>query len=166
MEGKEQRKEYWLRGDTEHRSLLTLRAFGECMLPCGSYLYPMSTTVYFLPSPVFAGFPSPAEDYLEAPINIHDYLVTNQPATFLGRVSGNSMCSAGIHNGDIIVVDRSLSPQPDQVVIISNETGFMVKFFRSENTNTFLASADGDKITLNESISLWGVVTAVVRRLL
>src|SRR3989449_10887446 len=67
--------------------------------------------------PVHAGFPSPADDYLEGALDLNEYLVTHKAATFFWRVTGDSMIGAGIHPGDLLIVDRSLEPKDVSVVI-------------------------------------------------
>ncbi len=66
---------------------------------------------------VDAGFPSPAEDFLDEAIDLHEWLVTNQPATFYYRASGWSMVMEGICDGDTLIVDRSVSPRDGDLVI-------------------------------------------------
>ena len=67
--------------------------------------------VPFIDTMVSAGFPSPADDYLDLPIDLNEYLVENSAATFYIRVSGNSMQDEGIDDGDLLVVDRSKTPK-------------------------------------------------------
>ena len=66
---------------------------------------------------VAAGFPSPADDYVEVGIDLNDQLIRHPTSTFFLRVSGESMLGAGIHHGDLLVVDRSLDPRPGRVVV-------------------------------------------------
>src|SRR5438093_13576454 len=67
--------------------------------------------------PVPAGFPSPADDYLEGALDLNEYLVKHKAATFFWRVTGDSMIGAGIHSGDLLIVDRSLEPKDGNVII-------------------------------------------------
>lgn len=116
-----------------------------------------------------AGFPSPAADYLEKPINLHQYLITNEPATFMARVSGESMKGAGIFAGDIVVIDRSLTPISGQVIVAILDGGLVVKQWIVEGEKKFLRSANTDYpdvvITESSDFLVWGVVSAVVRKL-
>jgi hypothetical protein len=66
-----------------------------------------------------AGFPSPAEDHLETPLDLSEYLIENRAATFMMRVEGDLMCDAGILNGDLLVVDRSAKPVNGSVVVVA-----------------------------------------------
>src|SRR5215831_7665344 len=67
--------------------------------------------------PVSAGYPSPADDYLEGPLDLNEHLITHPTATFFVRVAGESMREAGIHSGDVLVVDRALTPRNGSIVI-------------------------------------------------
>jgi SOS-response transcriptional repressors (RecA-mediated autopeptidases) len=76
---------------------------------------------------VAAGFPSPADDYVEVGIDLNDQLIRHPTSTFFLRVSGDSMTGAGIHDGDLLVVDRSLDPRPGRVVVAVLDGGFTLK---------------------------------------
>ena len=79
-------------------------------------------------APVAAGFPSPAEDYQDRRLDLHEHLVRNHAATFFLRASGDSMIRAGILDGDLLVVDRSLVPGNGSVVIAAVEGELTVKY--------------------------------------
>ena len=81
----------------------------------------------FAPS-IMAGFPSPAEDYLNDSLDFNRDLIRHPEATFYGRVEGDSMIEAGICNGDIAVIDRSLEPQHGDVIVAYIDREFTVKF--------------------------------------
>ena len=78
-----------------------------------------------------AGFPSPADDHLDRPLDLHEYLISNEAATFMVRVSGDSMSGAGILDGDILVVDRSLSPRTGHIVVAVLDGELTVKRLHS-----------------------------------
>ena len=82
---------------------------------------------------VVAGFPSPAEQYLEPPLDLNELLVKRPAATYFVRVEGDSMIGAGISDGDLLVVDRSLRPADDDVIIASVDGDFTVKTLRLGN---------------------------------
>jgi len=82
---------------------------------------------------VVAGFPSPAEQYLEPPLDLNELLVRRPAATYFVRVEGDSMSGAGIHDGDLLVVDRSLRPADGDVIIASVDGDFTVKTLRLGN---------------------------------
>lgn len=79
---------------------------------------------------VVAGFPSPAEQYIEAPLSLDSLIIKRPAATFFVRVSGDSMIGEGIHDGDLLVVDRSVSPADGDVVVASVDGDFTVKKYR------------------------------------
>ena len=76
---------------------------------------------------VAAGFPSPAEDYVDVGIDLNEQLIRHPTSTFFLHVSGHSMTDAGIHDGDLLVVDRSLDPRPGQVVVAVLDGAFTLK---------------------------------------
>ena len=78
-----------------------------------------STKIPIFTEQVKVGWPSPADDYIERPIDLNEYLVSNAAATYLVRASGDSMINAGINDGAILVVDRSVEPQHGKIVIAS-----------------------------------------------
>ena len=119
---------------------------------------------------VGAGFPSPATDYVEDDIDLNTHLIKNIPSTFLIRVQGRSMDNVEIHNGDLLVVDRSLNPKNFSTVIANVNEELVVKNFLRENNQNFLTSGSKklkDKINLSENseIFIWGVVTYVIHAL-
>ncbi|WP_298068093.1 translesion error-prone DNA polymerase V autoproteolytic subunit [uncultured Mailhella sp.] len=120
-------------------------------------------------SPVKAGFPSPAEDYVDRKLDLHEYLVRNKAATFFLKASGDSMLEAGIHNGDLLIVDRSLEAAHDRVVIAALDNELTVKRLVRRKGRVYLVPANPDypeiDITEREYIHIWGVVTYVIHQL-
>ena len=119
---------------------------------------------------VGAGFPSPATDYVEDDIDLNACLIKNAPSTFLIRVQGKSMNSIGIHDGDLLVVDRSLSPKNFSTVIANVNEELVVKNFVKEKNQSFLTSGSSEiknkiNLTENPEIVIWGVVTYVIHAL-
>ena len=119
---------------------------------------------------VGAGFPSPATDYVEDDIDLNACLIRNVPSTFLIKVQGKSMNSIGIHDGDLLVVDRSLNPKNFSTVIANVNEELVVKTFIKEKDQSFLTSGSKkaeDKINLaeNSEIFVWGVVTYTIHAL-
>ena len=119
--------------------------------------------------PVPAGWPSPAEDYIEDTLDLHKYAVRNGAATFFLRASGDSMIGAGIHDGDILVVDRSLSPTSGKVVIAAVDGELTVKRLLKKGMRLLLVPENTDydtiDITAHESTTIWGVVTFALHSL-
>ena len=119
---------------------------------------------------VGAGFPSPATDYVEDDIDLNAHLIKNIPSTFLIRVQGKSMNSVGIHNGDLLVVDKSLNPKNFSTVIANINEELVVKSFVKEKNQSFLTSRSKDlkdkiNLTENPEIFIWGIVTYVIHAL-
>ena len=119
---------------------------------------------------VGAGFPSPATDYVEDDIDLNAHLIKNIPSTFLIRVQGKSMNKVGIHDGDLLVVDKSLDPKNFSTVVVNINDDLVVKSFIKEKNESFLTSGSKnlkDKINLTENpdIFIWGVVTYVIHAL-
>ena len=114
-----------------------------------------------------AGFPSPATDYIEEDIDLNVHLIKNVPATFIIRVQGKSMVNAGIYDGDLLVVDKSLKPKNFSTVIANVHDELVVKSFVKENDKQFLTSGSKkfeDRILIDEEadVFVWGVVTYVI----
>ena len=119
---------------------------------------------------VGAGFPSPATDYVEDDIDLNAHLIKNAPSTFLIRVQGKSMSLIGIHDGDLLVVDRSLNPKNFSTVIANVSEELVIKTFVREKNQSFLTSGSNkieDKINLTENLEIfvWGVVTYTIHAL-
>ena len=120
-------------------------------------------------SPVAAGFPSPAEDYVDRTLDLHEHLAPNHAATFFVRASGESMIRAGIHDGDLLVVDRSLTPGNGSVVIAAVEGELTVKYLARKNGRVLLVPANDEypelDISEQEDAVIWGVVTYAIHKL-
>ena len=119
---------------------------------------------------VGAGFPSPATDYVEEDIDLNSHLIKNIPSTFLVRVQGKSMENVEIHDGDLLVVDRSLNPKNFSTVVANVNEELVVKTYLKEKNQSFLTSGSKklkDKINLTENpeIFIWGVVTYIIHAL-
>jgi DNA polymerase V len=127
-----------------------------------------SRTLLFA-EPVSAGFPSPASDYIEERLDLNEHLVKHPAATFFVRADGDSMQGAGIYNGDILVVDRSLEPADMCVVIATLESEFTVKRLRISNGKATLQPENQKyrpmEITEDSDFKIWGVVTYVIHGL-
>ena len=118
---------------------------------------------------VAAGFPSPADDYVEKNLDLNELLVQKPAATFFVRAQGESMLGAGIHPNDILVVDRSLEAVPGKVVICAINGELTVKRLERVNDQWQLKaenSAYADIVIHDElELVIWGVVTNVIHAL-
>ena len=116
-----------------------------------------------------AGFPSPADDYLEGKLDLNRHLIKHPAATFFVRVTGDSMIGAGIHSGDLLVVDRSLEPADKHVVVAVLDGELTVKRLSKQNGILRLLPENLNyqpiEITPQQTIEIWGVVTSVIHSL-
>ncbi len=118
---------------------------------------------------ISAGFPSPADDFKEIRISLDKELVKNQESTFYARVSGDSMLGAGIDDGDLLVIDKSLSPENGKIAVCFIDGDFTVKRIVKEKGKLYL-KAENKKyksIELSEESELivWGIVEYVIKKL-
>lgn len=117
---------------------------------------------------VAAGFPSPAEQYLEPPLDLNELLVKRPAATFFVRVQGDSMIDAGIFDGDLLVVDRSFTPASGDIIIASVDGDFTVKTFRRDKDGIRLEPANPAypviHIKPGHELDYFGKVTACIHR--
>ena len=129
----------------------------------------MSSKIPFLKFTAHAGFPSPAEDFLEPGLNLNEYLIQNSAATFCVKVKGDSMVGSRITTGDILIVDRSLSPQNQNIILAILNGNFVVKKLLISNNDFYLLSdnkyANQIKINSEMEFYVWGVVTYVIHKL-
>lgn len=118
---------------------------------------------------VSAGFSSPAADYEEDKLDLNKYLIKHPAATFFVRVTGDSMMGAGIHSGDLLVVDRSLEPRDKSVVIAVIDGELTVKRIRIGKKKITLEPENENysvqQITEDTDFQVWGVVTNVIHAL-
>jgi DNA polymerase V len=117
---------------------------------------------------VSAGFPSPADDYVEEKLSLDRYLIKNPSSTFFLRVSGTSMTGAGIYPNDILIVDRSLEPKNKDVVIALIDGELTVKRFVKANNKFYLKPENPDykpiEIPKDAEFMIWGVITNVIHK--
>lgn len=115
---------------------------------------------------ISAGFPSPADDYVESKLDLNQLLVRNKAATFFLRVKGDSMTGAGIHDGDIIVVDRSITPADRSVVVAVIDGELTVKRLLIKQGVAELHAENPQYAPLrfqqDQELTIWGVVTSAV----
>ncbi|MDR2198901.1 MAG: translesion error-prone DNA polymerase V autoproteolytic subunit [Deltaproteobacteria bacterium] len=118
--------------------------------------------------PVSAGFPSPAEDYVQEHLDLHKLLVRNPAATFFLKVRGDSMNGAGIRDGDLLVVDRSKAARSGGIVVAAWEGELTVKRLKVKDERVYLTPDNPEypefDITESEGAVIWGVVTYVVHK--
>ncbi len=117
---------------------------------------------------VSAGFPSPAEDYIDRHLDLNEYLIKHPAATFFVRVDGDSMVDAGIYHGDILIVDRSIEPEDGRVVIAVVNGEMTVKRLCRRGGALYLIpeSAQYSPLEIAEGMDfqVWGVVSHVIHK--
>jgi len=141
-----------------------MHSFPDNMLFPALTLMPVALPLFS--GKVAAGFPSPADDYVEKTLDLNELLVQKPAATFFVRAEGESMLGAGIHPNDILVVDRSIEPVPGKIVICALNGELVVKRLKRQAGQWLLGSenpAYRDIVLLEElEIVIWGVVTSVI----
>ena len=144
------------------------------------FLTPKNTLEFFTPestSPleivlvqagISAGFPSPADDFKEFKISLDKTLVKNKEATFYAKVSGQSMVGAGIDDGDLLVVDKSLEPKNNSIAVCFIDGEFTVKRLKAYGKDVYLQpenpSYKAIKVTDDNNFQVWGIVTHVIKK--
>ena len=130
---------------------------------------PIHASVPMATSSVAAGFPSPADDYLERPLDFNELLIQNPAATFAVRIAGESMTGAGLFPNDIAVVDRSLAPKNCSIVMALVDGEFTIKRYRVRGSEIWLQAEnpkyDDILVTEGSSFEIWGVICHAVRML-
>lgn len=116
-----------------------------------------------------AGFPSPADDFLEPSLNLHELMIKHPAATFFVKVVGDSMQGAGIHSGDILVVDRSLEPLDGKIVVAVINGEFTVKRIRRQADGKLFLLAENPayphlQVSEESNFQVWGVVTYAIHK--
>jgi DNA polymerase V len=136
-----------------------------------SFAKPATDTATKLPladATISAGFPSPAEDYSEARLDLNKELISNESATFYARVKGDSMILAGISDGDLLIIDKSKTPVNGSIVVCLIDGEFTVKRLQIKG-NQFLLMPENKnyqpiKIKPENEVTIWGVVTYTIKK--
>ncbi|WP_242131149.1 LexA family protein [Aestuariivivens marinum] len=122
----------------------------------------------FLDTGISAGFPSPAEDFKEERLSLDRELIKNKESTFFARVSGQSMIDAGLDDNDLLVIDRSLTPQHNKIAVCFLDGEFTVKRLKVEADGVWLQPENDNykpiKITEENHFVIWGIVTNVIKK--
>jgi len=127
-----------------------------------------SNGAIFFDTGISAGFPSPADDFKETRISLDEELIHNKEATFFAKVSGQSMIGAGLDDNDLLVIDRSITPENNKIAVCFLDGEFTVKRLRVERNEVWLQPENPDypiiKITEDNNFLIWGIVTNVIKR--
>ncbi len=115
-----------------------------------------------------AGFPSPAEDYPATAIDLNKELIRHPASTFFGRISGDSMTEAGIDDGDIVIIDKSLEPFNGAAAVCFIDGEFTLKYVRLAANAVWLVPANPNfpalKVTRQNEFLIWGIVTYIIKK--
>ena len=127
------------------------------------------TPVPYLLSRISAGFPSPADDYVENNLSLSELLIRNHLSTFLMKTSGDSMTNVGINDGDILVVDRSIEAKNRDIVIAILEGNLTVKRLLFKTNGLVVLKSENTaykdiRIPESADLEIWGVVTSVIHQ--
>ncbi len=118
---------------------------------------------------ISAGFPSPADDFKEIRISLDKELIKNTESTFYARVSGDSMENAGLSDGDLIVIDRSLNPENKKIAVCYLEGEFTVKRIIKKNNKIYLKPENKNykeiEIKDDDELIVWGIVTYLIKKI-
>jgi DNA polymerase V len=123
----------------------------------------------FVDDGISAGFPSPALDFVENSIDLNKHLVKHPSATFYGRVKGDSLINAGIDNGDLLIIDRSLEPKNGKIAVCYIDGEFTAKRIKISKNEIWLISENENykpiRVTEENDFLIWGIVTHVIKNL-
>lgn len=127
-----------------------------------------SVKLPFVDEGIRAGFPSPAQDYLDLSIDLNNELIKHPSTTFYGRVKGDSLIEADIHEGDILIIDKSLEPREGDLAVCCVDGEFTLKYIKIEQDVVWLIPANKDfqpiKVTAGNEFVIWGIVTYSIKK--
>ena len=126
-----------------------------------------SVSLPLVDSGISAGFPSPADDFLDAAIDLNTAFIKNPSTTFYGRVKGVSMINAGLNTGDLLIIDKSLEPVDNKIAVCFIDGEFTVKRIKIEKEIVWLVAENEKyqpiKVTADNDFLIWGIVTTVIK---
>ena len=127
-----------------------------------------SVELPFVEEGIRAGFPSPAQDYLDLSIDLNHELVKHPSTTFYGRVKGDSLLEADIHDGDLLIIDKSLEPRNGDLAVCCVDGEFTLKYIQIEQDVVWLIPANKEfqpiKVTAGNEFIIWGIVTYSIKK--
>ena len=116
---------------------------------------------------ISAGFPSPADDFLDTSIDLNKELIKNKSTTFFARVKGNSMVDARIDDGDLLIIDKSIKPKTNDIAVCFIDGDFTVKRINITKDIIWLIAENKEyqpiKVTADNDFTIWGVVTNIIK---
>lgn len=124
-------------------------------------------TIPFFDIGISAGFPSPADDFIESSIDLNKELIKHEYTTYFARVKGHSMKNAGIYDGDLLIIDKSLEPQNNKIAVCQIDGEFTVKRIKIEKDVIWLIAENEDyqpiKVTPENNFVIWGIVVHSIK---
>lgn len=137
------------------------------------FFAPSSSTPMQLPliqEGISAGFPSPANDFLDISIDLNREFIKHPSTTFYGRVRGDSMINAGLSDGDLLIIDKSLEPSNGKIAVCFIDGEFTVKRVKIEKNQLWLVAENQKyrpiEVTEDNEFMIWGIVTTVIKNVL
>lgn len=123
----------------------------------------------FVANGISCGFPSPADDFLDISIDLNKQLIKHPSTTFYGRVRGDSMIGAGMNDGDLLIIDKSLEPKDGKIAVCYIDGEFTIKRIKIEQEVIWLVAENTHyqpiKVTKDNDFVIWGIVTNVIKSL-
>ena len=152
--------------NTRKEAVLAAKRAGKVYFPAQNS-EPIELPLYLHKVP--AGFPSPADDYIADRLSLDQHLIAHKEATFFVRATGNSMVNAGIFDGDLLVVDKSITPQHGHIVIAVIDGELTVKRLHQRDGQTLLKAENPRykdiELKDGQELQVWGVVTSTIKKL-
>ena len=144
-----------------------LKVHTSNVLDIYSFLSESEMSLPVITGGISAGFPSPALDFEDLAIDLNKHIIKHPSATFYGRVKGESMKDAGINDGDLLVIDKSLEPIDDKIAVCFIDGEFTIKRIKLEENSCWLIPANEKyqpiKVTADNHFLIWGIVTHVIK---
>ena len=127
----------------------------------------MTLELPYVDAGISAGFPSPALDFVDLTIDLNKHLIKNPSATFYGRVKGVSLKNAGINDGDLLIIDRSIEPTNGKIAVCYIDGEFTAKRIKISKKEIWLIPENEDykpiRVTADNNFLIWGIVTHVIK---
>lgn len=129
--------------------------------------YSSEVQIPFFDVGISAGFPSPADDFIELTIDLNKELIKNKDTTFFAKVKGHSMKNVGINDGDLLVIDKSLEPKNNRIAVCQIDGEFTVKRIKIDRGVVWLIAENEEyqpiKVTSDNDFLIWGIVTNAIK---
>jgi len=142
--------------NSEHLDIFSANTDSELELP-------------YISAGISAGFPSPALDFIDLSIDLNRHLIKHPSSTFYGRVKGDSMKDAGIHDGDLLVIDKSLEAADDKIAVCYIDGEFTLKRIKLDKNCCWLMPANDAyqpiMVSEDNDFMIWGIVTHVIKKM-